>query len=99
MGFSFRGKSKNDDGVDNTEVHAVASGYDGSNENISHADVKLKRVKEQHKWDPFMDVAKIDAVDDAIRSGDVEKEAAIEDSLLLEDSPYMEVRSSVRVET
>lgn len=38
---------------------------------------------------------KIDAVDAAIGSGDIEKEAAIQESIFQEDSPYLEVRSSV----
>lgn len=85
MGFSFRGKK---DAA--TDVHAVSSGSD-----IRDPDQQLKMVKEEHMWDPFMDVQKLDAVDAAIASGDIEKEAAVEESLLEEDSPYMEVRSSV----
>jgi hypothetical protein len=42
-----------------------------------------------------MDAGKLDIVDEVIASGDVEKEAALEESLLEEDSPYAEVRISV----
>ena len=56
---------------------------------------ELRAFKKQHKWDPFLDIDKLDTVDNALASGDVEKEAAVEESLLVEDSPYPEVRSSV----
>ncbi len=56
----------------------------------------LRNFKKHHQWDPFLEIDKLDAVDDAITTGDTEKEAAVEDALLLEDSPYPEVRSSVR---
>ncbi len=42
-----------------------------------------------------MEVEKLDAVDSAIEGGDPEKEAAVEASLLGENSPYPEVRESV----
>lgn len=58
-------------------------------------DKELRRFRKQHKWDPFLDVDKLDNIDDALASGDAEKEAAIDESLIQEDSPYPEVRSSV----
>lgn len=94
MGFSLRNKFKGENSA--SEVYATAvEGSDTLGEDVAHADVHLRRVKEQHKWDPFMDYEKIDAVDAAIASGDPEKEAAIEQSILQEDSPYLEVRSAV----
>lgn len=58
-------------------------------------DRELRRFRMQHKWDPFLDNEKLDNIDDALASGDAEKEAAIDESLIQEDSPYPEVRSSV----
>ncbi|TQS31792.1 hypothetical protein Golomagni_07914, partial [Golovinomyces magnicellulatus] len=45
--------------------------------------------------DPFLDLDKLDAVDDALASGNAEKAAAVDESLIQEDSPYPEVRASV----
>lgn len=59
-------------------------------------DRELRRFRKQHKWDPFLDIDKLDNIDDALASGNAEKEAAIDESLIQEDSPYPEVRSSVR---
>lgn len=94
MGFSLRNKFKGENSA--SQVHTTAlEGSDTLGEDVSHADVHLRRVKDQHQWDPFMDYDKIDAVDAALATGDVEKEAAVEHSILQEDSPYLEVRSSV----
>ncbi|POR35425.1 Uncharacterized protein TPAR_04380 [Tolypocladium paradoxum] len=58
-------------------------------------DTELRRFRKQHKWDPFLDIDKLDNIDEALASGNAEKEAAIDESLIQEDSPYYEVRSSV----
>lgn len=103
MGFSFRGKAKQENAVvaETSEV-GIASGRDSSSEDVSttaNATLHLQRVKEQHIWDPFMDYDQIDAVDNALLTGDLEKEAATEKSILAENSPYIEVRSAVSVVT
>ncbi len=91
MGFSL-GKFRGENSA--SQVHTTA--VDGSEgDDVANADVHLRRVKDQHKWDPFMDYSQIEAVDAALATGDAEKEAAVEQSILEEDSPYMEVRSSV----
>lgn len=92
MGLSsLRNKFKSE----NSSSQVYTTSVDGSGEDVAHADMHLRRVKDQHKWDPFMDYEKIDAVEAAIASGDADKEAAVEHSILQEDSPYLEVRSSV----
>ena len=58
-------------------------------------DRELRRFRKQHKWDPFLDIDMLDNIDDALASGNAEKEAAIDRSLIQEDSPYPEVRASV----
>lgn len=91
MGFTSKFSKK-------SEVSEVATSVDRAEshgDDVAHADFHLRRMKDQHRWDPFMDHDKIDAVESAIASGDPEKEAAIEQSILQEDSPYLEVRSSV----
>ena len=94
MGIPFLKKFRGDNSA--SEVYTTAvDGSDTLGEDVAHADLHLRRVKDQHKWDPFMDFEKIDAVDSALASGDAEKEAAVEQSILQEDSPYLEVRSSV----
>lgn len=56
---------------------------------------ELRNFRKQHRWDPFLDIDKLDNIDEALASGNVEKEAAIDESLIQEDSPYPEVRASV----
>ncbi|KAH8881835.1 Tetrapeptide transporter, OPT1/isp4 [Thozetella sp. PMI_491] len=94
MGFTmrkFRGETTT------SEVNSTAlEGSDSIGEETVAADMHLRRVKDQHQWDPFMDYDQIDAVDAALATGDPEKEAAVEQSILQEDSPYMEVRASVK---
>lgn len=55
----------------------------------------LQKFQKMHKWDLFMDADQLDTVDNVLASGDIEKEAALEQSILEENSPYSEVRSSV----
>lgn len=90
MGFTDKFRSKTAE----VSEEAVASGREvlpgGAN-----ADAELRNFRKQHKWDPFLDIDKLDAVDEAIASGNPDKEAAIDESLLQEDSPYPEVRASV----
>lgn len=90
MGFSWRGRSEARpvEPVDSAE----ATGYEVGG---ADADLHMKRLKDQHRFDPFMDISKLDAIDNVIESGDVEKEAVVEEQLIGEDSPYAEVRASV----
>lgn len=93
MGFSWRGKTSAQPVTpDDAGAEATATGLDGAEGRIE----QLGKFRRQHQWDPFLDVDKLDTVDNALRSGDAEKSAAIEESLIEEDSPYPEVRSSVR---
>ncbi|CEJ91212.1 Putative Oligopeptide transporter OPT-like protein [[Torrubiella] hemipterigena] len=62
---------------------------------IKQTDSELRNFRKQHRWDPFLDVDKLDKLDSAIASGDVEKEDALDHALIQDDSPYPEVRSSV----
>lgn len=88
----WRGKSGADAG--DRDPEAVTSAIEVGGETIQ-PERDLRKFKRLHKWDPFLEVEKLDTVDNALASGDLEKEAAIEGSLLLEDSPYPEVRVAV----
>ncbi|CZS90755.1 related to small oligopeptide transporter, OPT family [Rhynchosporium agropyri] len=87
------GKEK-DAGV-SSAVDPESSGAEGvHNAEIIQRD--LKALKKSAKWDPNLPREAQEAIDDAIRSGDLEKKAVIEHTLLEEDSPYPEVRAAVR---
>lgn len=93
MGFSWRGKTS-ERPIEGEEPTVVSStGFEANGG--ADADAHMRKLKEQHKFDPFMDIAKLDAIDSAIESGDLEKEGAIEQSLIAENSPYAEVRAAV----
>ncbi|KND86728.1 Sexual differentiation process protein isp4 [Tolypocladium ophioglossoides CBS 100239] len=62
---------------------------------VSSPAQELRNFRKQHKWDPFLDNDKLETIDGALDSANVEKQAAVDESLLQEDSPYPEVRSSV----
>ncbi|KAK7421248.1 hypothetical protein QQZ08_010025 [Neonectria magnoliae] len=76
------------------ENDVVVTGVEIGGETVN-PDSDLKKFKKLHKWDPFLDVEKLDDVDRVLETGDVEKEAAVQETLLVEDSPYPEVRASV----
>lgn len=90
MGFSFRGKTSEQPILVSETDQGISSAT-----NPPAAD--LKKFKKLHQFDPFLDLDKLDRVDDALATGDAEKEAAVEEQLIIDDSPYPEVRSSVRV--
>lgn len=73
------------------DADAVSTGSNTANRRAED----LKKFQKQHKWDPFLDIDKLEIVEQAVLSGDIEKEAVIEESLLENDSPYVEVRASV----
>lgn len=90
MGFSFRGKTSEQPVVVN-EDEAVSSGADVQDNPAAD----LKKFRKLHAFDPYLDISKLDDVDNVLATGDVEKEAVVEEQLLAEDSPYPEVRASV----
>lgn len=91
MGFGF-GFGKSDARV---ETEAVSSGVQVLPGNAANVESDLRNFRKQHRWDPFLDIDKLDNIDEALASGNIEKEAAIDESLIQEDSPYPEVRASV----
>lgn len=94
MGFTlFRGK-----GSDQPTV-TVADGSSSAIDVSTNPTADLKKFRKLHTFDPFLDIDKLEAVDNVLDTGDIEKEAAVEEQLLAEDSPYPEVRSSVSPQT
>ncbi len=89
--LSWRGKASEETVSAAGAETVTATGVDGG----VNPQVDLRNFKKHHKWDPFLDLEKLDAVDAVLQSGDIEKEAVVEEQLLLEDSPYAEVRTSV----
>lgn len=88
MGFSFRGKT--------SEQPIIVSETDQGTSSATEAPAAdLKKFRKLHQFDPFLDLDKLDRVDDVLAAGDPEKEAAVEEQLIIDDSPYPEVRSSV----
>lgn len=81
-------------GIKSTETTGETTGADVL-PNTEGTERELRRFRRQHQWDPFLDIDKLDNIDDALASGNAEKEAAIDESLIQEDSPYPEVRNSV----
>lgn len=90
MGFKDRFKAR-EEPVEGGE----ATGADVLPQQTHNPERELRNFRKQHTWDPFLDIDKLDNIDDALASGNAEKEAAIDESLIQEDSPYPEVRSSV----
>lgn len=89
MGFSFRGKSLEQPVVISEIDRGISSATD-----TPAAD--LKKFRKLHQFDPFLDLNKLDRVDDVLAAADPEKEAVVEEELIVDDSPYPEVRSAVR---
>lgn len=89
MGFSFRGKSLEQPVVISEIDRGISSATD-----TPAAD--LKKFRKLHQFDPFLDLDKLDRVDDVLAAADPEKEAVVEEELIVDDSPYPEVRSAVR---
>ena len=96
----FRRKFKAETDVNVVDV-AQSPGVEGEDatttppEQVRNADSHMKRLRDQHRFDPYMDIEKLDAMDAAIETGNLEKEAAVENSLIAENSPYAEVRTAV----
>ncbi|KAK5998758.1 Sexual differentiation process protein isp4 [Cladobotryum mycophilum] len=88
MGFNFKSGSK-------SATEAVTSGAEVLPAGSGNVESELRNFRKQHRWDPFLDIDKLDNIDEALASGNAEKEAAIDESLIQEDSPYPEVRQSV----
>lgn len=79
-------------GTDLKSIGGRHSGGTGS----SVAEEQLAIFEEQHQWDPNLAKEKRDEVHRALQTHDIEKEAALDISVIEEQSPYPEVNTSVR---
>lgn len=75
-----------------TEDNGSTTGIDKAQ--AAQVNKELRNFRKQHRWDLFLEEDNLDRIDSAIRSGDTEKEAAVDQALIQEDSPYPEVRAS-----
>jgi OPT family small oligopeptide transporter len=97
MAFGFRKRAEaTEEPADSPEPQvAQASGID-SDYTVEQGVDQLKKFKKTHQWDYNLDYEQIDTVNKVLETDDVEKTANLEHTLLEEDSPYFEVRASVR---
>ncbi len=106
MGFGFRKRADATEtvapvgsNIEEPEI-AQATGNDAtgndSDFNVQEGVDQLKKFQKTHQWDFNLDYDQIESVNKAVDSDDLEKTANIEHALLEEDSPYFEVRTSVR---
>ncbi len=65
--MSWRGKTAPEEVITET-ASATGADLDAAND--------LRNFKKHHKWDPFLDIDRLDAVDGAVASGDVEGSCA-----------------------
>ncbi|CAK7563528.1 MAG: hypothetical protein SEPTF4163_001397 [Sporothrix epigloea] len=56
----------------------------------------LKHFERMHHFDPNLPIDELNEVDNAIETGNVEKGLAVEQTIMEDNSPYPEVRASVR---
>lgn len=80
--------------MDGPNIATIASGSD--TQEVRAGVDQLKKFAKAHQWDYNLDYDAIEAVNKVVDSGDTEKEANFEHTLLEEDSPYFEVRAAVR---
>jgi len=75
---------------------AVVPDMDGSLEGESANFASLKHFEKMHRLDPNLPLDELEEVDIALNTANVEKGAEIEQILNEDNSPYPEVRASVR---
>jgi OPT family oligopeptide transporter len=75
-----------------TGISTEGTGTKNSTEDVEH---DLSSFAETHSWDPNLDSKKLDAINNAVHSHDIDAEVALEHELE-ENSPYPEVCSAVQ---
>lgn len=74
----------------------VVPDMEGSLEGDSTGFASLKQFEKMHRFDPNLPLDELEEVDIALNTANVEKGAEIEQILAEDNSPYPEVRASVR---
>ena len=83
------------DASDNIQAEIIEDKNSDNPASTAAAAEGLKRLEQTHEWDPNLPQEKVDAIEHARRTGDVEAVKEVGQSLT-EDSPYPEVRAAVR---
>ncbi|EFW99104.1 small oligopeptide transporter [Grosmannia clavigera kw1407] len=98
--FNFR--RRHEPGEIQPEILPATSGaYGVEEDNIqaatgSDALNTLKQFKNLHQFDPNLPIEELNDIDDALQSGNAEKGLQMEQVIVEDNSPYAEVRASVR---
>lgn len=74
---------------------AIATGTEIKPQTELEANIQLKALEKKHRWDPNLPQDLVEGIDDATAHHDVDQELKLVDQLV-ENSPYPEVRASVR---
>lgn len=83
------------DDISSIEEPSSTPSKDGEKQHdISFEAAELSKFEKEHQFDQNMPQEKLDEMRDAVRTGD--SEIIHEDALLIEASPYQEVRAAVR---
>lgn len=104
MGFKFnlRKRHEQEDALpevidgSGSPVSGEATGIEGGATSGAEALNALKHFERMHHLDPNLPIEELNDVDNAINTGNVEKGLAVEQSIMEDNSPYPEVRASVR---
>ena len=97
MVLGFRKRGQEPEVTMAQSVHSSEDAVSSSNEKSGEvvdttvAVETLKDFSKMHKLDPNLPLEELDQVDDALRTGNAEKELAIERALVEDNSPYPEV--------
>lgn len=66
-----------------------------NDKSVTNTIQELRKVQLSHQWDPNLPQEKIDAINEAVKTGDQEKAAELEKTLA-QESQYESVRAAVR---
>ncbi|KAK9424113.1 putative OPT oligopeptide transporter protein-domain-containing protein [Seiridium unicorne] len=89
MVFNFRKRS------DQSDITPYVVGYDAETTGIETLNT-LKYWEQQHKLDPNLPIEDLDEIDGVLAEGNCEKGVEVEAALMEDNSPYPEVRATVR---
>ncbi len=98
MGFKFSLRKRHEPEDIMPEPASIEGSVEAAGAAASGADVlgSLKQFEQQHHLDPNLPIDELNDVDAALNSGNVEKGLAVEQVIIEDNSPYPEVRASVR---
>ncbi|KAI0124710.1 OPT family small oligopeptide transporter [Xylariales sp. AK1849] len=89
MVFSYRRRGEHD------EITPYVVGYNAETTGVETLNT-LRYFEQQHKLDPNLPLEELDEIDAVLVAGNCEKGVEVEAALLEDNSPYPEVRATVR---